>query len=226
MKLAEPEIPEADRSRGPNPRPRPLALRPLRAGSLRAAGPAWCCSPACRGPANPPWPALAERAGFTVIRSDEVRKELAGATTGTVPPTRVFGEGLYTRRWNERTYAECLRRAEELIFEGGRRAHRCELSRGRAAPSFLDAAHRWGITACLLLCQADPDVVRQRLESRRGDASDADWTISQKAALHWEDLSPEVCRVARPIDTSGSRELSLARALEILQGFNLFDSGA
>src|SRR5262249_41783105 len=46
---------------------------------------------------------LAERAGFIVIRSDEVRKELAGETGQTSTPTG-FGEGLYTADWDERTY--------------------------------------------------------------------------------------------------------------------------
>src|SRR5450755_90306 len=41
--------------------------------------------------------------------------------------------------------------------------------------SFLDAAHRWAVPALLFLCEAEPGVVRARLEDRRGDVSDADW---------------------------------------------------
>ena len=63
--------------------------------------------------------ALAERAGFTVIRSDEVRKELAGRRNQGSAPVG-FGEELYAPDWNERTYAECLRRAEDFVFEGRR----------------------------------------------------------------------------------------------------------
>jgi uncharacterized protein len=51
---------------------------------------------------------LAERAGLTLIRSDQVRKELVGQTSQGKSPA-AFGEGLYTADWNERTHAECLR---------------------------------------------------------------------------------------------------------------------
>src|SRR5262249_49357538 len=46
---------------------------------------------------------LGERAGFTVLRSDVIRKELATGSTE---------EDIYTPEWGDRTYAECLRRAE------------------------------------------------------------------------------------------------------------------
>ena len=68
--------------------------------------------------AVPSWNSSQElsRAAFQILRSDVVRKELAGVTS--LP--NVFEEGLYTAGWTERTYAECLRRAKELVFEGKR----------------------------------------------------------------------------------------------------------
>ncbi len=54
-----------------------------------------------------------------MIRSDEVRKELAAASA-TTPPSDTFDQGLYSGEWNDRTYAECLRRAEGLLFDGRR----------------------------------------------------------------------------------------------------------
>jgi predicted kinase len=57
---------------------------------------------------------LAERADFRLIRSDLVRKELAGlpARESARSP---FEEGIYAPAWSERTYAECLCRAEKLL---------------------------------------------------------------------------------------------------------------
>ncbi len=52
--------------------------------------------------------ALAENGDFTVIRSDVIRKELAG-----IPMTE-RAVGCYTPEWTDRTYAECLRRGENL----------------------------------------------------------------------------------------------------------------
>src|SRR5204862_1007368 len=110
FKLAEKEIPEAERAQ---------ALAQARAhwllalGELEAPGRRPCLvlvgglpgtgkSTLARG--------LAERAGFAVVRSDVVRKELAGLPAGGPSPQPLW-EGLYAPEWTERTYAECLRRA-------------------------------------------------------------------------------------------------------------------
>ena len=167
--------------------------------------------------------ALAETAGFTVIRSDEIRKELADARAGAALPTHAFGDGLYTPAWNERTYLECLRRAEVLLFEGRRVLIDASLREDVRRCLFLDAARRWGITACLILCKADPTTIRERLDLRRDDESDADWAIYQESARQWEELGPRTVKVARLIDTGGGRERSLLQALEILQKCGLFD---
>jgi len=165
---------------------------------------------------------LAEQAGFTVIRSDAVRKELA-VRTGPHAPPAAFGEGLYTADWNERTYAECLRRAEELIFEGRRVLIDASFRDESRRRMFLDAARRWGITACLLHCDAEPDVVSHRLASRAGDASDAGWSTYVEAARRWEQPGPLTRAVARPIATGGGRAHSLTQALEVLREFSLLD---
>src|SRR5262249_5762109 len=47
---------------------------------------------------------LAERAGFRVIRSDVVRKDLADRA-GKEQGASALGEGIYTAAWTERTYA-------------------------------------------------------------------------------------------------------------------------
>ncbi len=129
---------------------------------------------------------LAEHAGFTLIRSDRVRKELVGQRSEGKSPA-AFGEGLYTTDWNERTYAECLRRAEEHLFEGKRVLIDATFREQSHRRLFLDAARRWAIAGCLIHCQADPDVVRNRLASRSGDASDADIAIHAEIARRWEE---------------------------------------
>lgn len=76
--------------------------------------------------------AIAEQAGFQVIRSDVVRKELAGLAAETRAGGEV-GAGLYTPEWTQRTYADCLARAEAALWEGGRVA---------VDATFLDESHR------------------------------------------------------------------------------------
>ena len=53
---------------------------------------------------------------------------------------------------------------------------------------FLDAGMRWGVRVGLILCHADAEVVRKRLEQRREDASDADWAVYTEISRRWDEL--------------------------------------
>lgn len=158
---------------------------------------------------------LAETAGFTVIRSDVVRKELAGVS-GPSPPRAGFAEGIYTREWTERTYAECLRRAEELLFEGKRVLIDASFQEEEKRRRFLDAAVRWGVPALFFICRADPETVRRRLAERKNDVSDADWQIHQHVAAHWQDAGEATKPFWREINTAGDQATVLARARALL----------
>jgi aminoglycoside phosphotransferase family enzyme/predicted kinase len=166
--------------------------------------------------------AMATRFRFVVIRSDEVRKDLAGRGGQDSSPA-AFGEGIYTSEWDDRTYAECLRRAEALIFDGQRVLIDASFRREADRRRFLETALRWGISGCMLLCRAEPDVIRSRLAQRQGDASDADRAISDKVAQRWDELSPPTRKLTREIATGGSLEHSLAQALRVLRDFGLAD---
>jgi aminoglycoside phosphotransferase family enzyme/predicted kinase len=157
---------------------------------------------------------LSEQADFAVIRSDVVRKELAGVA-GKDRAAAAARE-IYTPEWTERTYAECLRRAEDALFEGRRVLVDATFREERARRAFLDAAARWAVPGLLLLCQAAPDVVRERLERRRGDASDADWAVHLQSAAGWEGPGPATREAVRAV-TAGDREQALAVALEVLR---------
>jgi aminoglycoside phosphotransferase family enzyme/predicted kinase len=159
---------------------------------------------------------LAQQAGFCTIRSDLVRKELAGLPTQE-PAPHELRERLYSAEWDERTYAECLRRAESLLFEGKRvlvdATFREELQR----TSYLEAAARWGVPGVLLLCHAEPQTVRRRLAARRADASDADWSVYQIVAKRWEEPGLLTQQALHAISTDDAPEQVLAGALEVLR---------
>lgn len=166
--------------------------------------------------------ALAEQADFRVIRSDVVRKELAGAADkGRYPGT--FGEGIYVAEWTERTYAECLRRAEAFLFEGERVLVDANFREESWRRAFLEAATRWGVPGGFLLCQAEPDVVRQRLLGRQDDASDADWNVYLKAAETWEEPGPRTRSALQSVSTGGSVERALAQAVDVIRSWALID---
>src|SRR5262249_53107413 len=163
---------------------------------------------------------LAERAGFHLIRSDVVRKELAGVSDVARAPTR-FGEGIYTSEWTERTYAKCLARAESLLFEGRRVVVDATFGQERKRRTFLEAAARLAVPATLLLGQAAPEVVQRRLEGRLSDASDADWSVYQKLAERWEKAGPLTVECLWVVPTGGSPEETLERGLGRLRELSL-----
>lgn len=164
--------------------------------------------------------ALAESAGFEMIRSDVVRKELAGVAPGQ-RESAGFAEGIYMPDWNERTYAECLRRAEQLLFEGKRVLVDANFREEQRRRIFLEAATAWGVPGVFLLCRADSETVRARLAKRRDSVSDADWAVYRMASENWEEPGPLTREALREVSTDGSPEQALSRALEALHAVGL-----
>ncbi len=152
---------------------------------------------------------MADRAGFEVVRSDVVRKELAG-----LPPTERAGADVYSPEWTERTYSECVRRAEALLFDGRRVIVDATFSAETHRRQFLDLAARLAVPAALVVCRVDPATVRARLAARTGDASDADWAVYEAVARRWEEPGAEAWVVATdgPEDAAAAVLERLARS--------------
>lgn len=169
--------------------------------------------------------AICKLANLQLIRSDVVRKELADAageqSTTATPAETGFGEGIYSARWNRRTYGECLRRARQLLFEGERVLVDANFRTDADRRDFLDAATQLGVRCGVLVCHTDSQIVRTRLANRRGDASDADWSVYVGAAESWQEPGPRTQAVLQTIDTGGSLENSVAQAIEVLQQWEL-----
>jgi predicted kinase len=165
--------------------------------------------------------ALAHDVGFRVIRSDVVRKELAGV--GRDECRSAFGQGIYTAEWTKRTYAECLRRAEELLFHGERVLVDANFWEEHQRQEFLNAATRWGVPTVFLLCQTGSNLVRTRLANRREDVSDADWSVYEKAVETWEELGPETRSRLQIINTDEALEVVLHKTLIALRRLGLSD---
>jgi aminoglycoside phosphotransferase family enzyme/predicted kinase len=158
---------------------------------------------------------LGERARFHVLRSDVVRKELAGVPE-TEGVTTGYEQGIYDAGWTQRTYDELLGRAGAMLAEGERvlidASFRAEAHRRQ----FLDLARAWGVPPLFLHCQADEATVRQRLAQRRGDASDADWAIHERAALAWEAPAGPTLRAYHMVWSEGQAEAVVDAALRVL----------
>jgi aminoglycoside phosphotransferase family enzyme/predicted kinase len=163
---------------------------------------------------------LVERANFHLIRSDLVRKQLADLSTRdrALSP---FGQGLYAPEWTERVYTECLRRTEELLFEGSRVIVDATFGEETRRRDFLELAARLAVPAVFLLCQAAPEVVERRLDSRQHDASDADWAVYRQAAERWQEVGPHTRPFLRRVSAHGTQEQTLSQALSVLQQMSL-----
>lgn len=105
--------------------------------------------------------------GFEWIRSDEIRKKLAG-----IEPTKhiraAFGEGIYSQDWTERVYSQMVKMAEDLVKEGKKvvldATFLKEWQRELVKSAFPDAI--------FLLAEASDETIRRRLRERE-DISDA-----------------------------------------------------
>ena len=163
---------------------------------------------------------IADRAGFEVVRSDVVRKELAGLEPEESAAAD-WESGLYAPDWTERTYEECLRRVEASLRRGERIVVDASFHAVSRRRPFLEVAERLGVRHRLLVCEARPEVVRRRLEARGADASDAYWDVYRRMRRVWEEPDEREGRVAAVVDTAGALEASLARALAELRDAGL-----
>jgi aminoglycoside phosphotransferase family enzyme/predicted kinase len=156
--------------------------------------------------------------GFEVFRADVVRKEIA-VSWGAGPESR----DIYTSEWDDVTHAECLRRAEEVLFAGGRVIVDATFREERRRREFLDAATHWGVPCVILHCEANEETARERLGKRRGDASSADAAVWEKLAARWEPFGPETEAVRLLVDTNGTVEESVARGTAALRNAGLLE---
>jgi predicted kinase len=164
--------------------------------------------------------ALGAQMRCDVIRSDVVRKELAGvapsSTEAGLPPLHAWRSGLYAPEETNRTYGECRRRALDLLFQGKRAVVDATFADEALRRSFLDAAASLGVPVVWFVCTASADAVRERLASRRGDASDADFGVYEEARRSWTPAGRESRGLLVEVDTEPGERAALAQALSEL----------
>ncbi len=140
--------------------------------------------------------------GAVLLRSDLIRKQLAGVDALTRLP-----EAAYTRDSSERVYGEMFERARLVLAQGLSAmldaAFLTEAERTTAA----EIARAAGIGFHGLFLTAAPEVRVQRIGLRRGDASDATGAV----ALDQEAIDPGAIEW-QLIDASGTPEETLAHA--------------
>ncbi|RYF42997.1 MAG: hypothetical protein EOO25_04820 [Comamonadaceae bacterium] len=132
---------------------------------------------------------LLERDGAVRLRSDVERKRLAGLPM--LASSRASGQDLYTQEGTARTYAHLLAGARTALDAG----FPVILDAAFLRRSERDAAHALarevGVPFSILACDAAPQVLRQRLQARTGDASEADGAVLAQLVSIQERLQPD-----------------------------------
>lgn len=157
---------------------------------------------------------LAHAIGATLVRSDQVRKELAACASSTSLDAG-YRQGLYRPEMTAATYEAMLERARVALLLGrsvildaswgseGRR----QAARRTAADTNSEVVE--------LACVVAPSEAHKRIEARRARGDDlSDATVDVARAMA-EDADPWPS--ARPIDTSRSRREALRQALDVLR---------
>ncbi|HWB75392.1 MAG TPA: AAA family ATPase [Nannocystaceae bacterium] len=159
---------------------------------------------------------LASHARLEWIRADAVRKQLAGIDVHASGKAAVEG-GIYTKSWNDRTYGECLARAEAILARGGRVLVDASFKEERRRSELVELAQRMGARVRILVCSAPAEVVRTRLADRGDDPSDADFGIYQHALRTWEPFADATRALVATIDTARPHDATVAHALAQLR---------
>ncbi|MCB0219693.1 MAG: AAA family ATPase [Chrysiogenetes bacterium] len=160
--------------------------------------------------------AAAEAFGFELIRSDLVRKELAGLAPET-PGT----DALYSAEMSERTYKGCARRAGKILARGGRVIVDANFREEARRIPFVQLARECAARMLFAECRTPEQAIRRRLEKRGPDASDADWAVYRKLRDEWEPPAAQTARVAHSIDTGDSPEAALRALAGLLRAEGL-----
>ncbi len=151
--------------------------------------------------------------GFEWLRSDLIRKELAGINPYESAKSG-YGEGIYSQEWTKRVYEEMIKRAKELVCIGKNVV---------LDATFLQDWQRELVrknfpNAIFLLAHAEEQVVIKRLKERQ-DISDADLEVYLRQK---ENFVPPPYAIG--VDTNKTRNELRAVLQEILQGFERKDT--
>lgn len=151
-----------------------------------------------------PW--LGGAPGAVVLRSDVLRKQIMGVPVLERLPPEAYGEDM-TRR----TYDRLYRLAAEALAAGHSVVADAVFARPGQREAVARVAKDAGAAFDGLWVEAPPEVMRQRVASRRRNASDATVEVLERQ------LSYDLGEVTwRRVDSSGPRDETVARARAIL----------
>ncbi|MEM9302670.1 MAG: AAA family ATPase [Pseudomonadota bacterium] len=128
---------------------------------------------------------IAHREGCIQLRSDVERKRLHGLAARADSRSDIGG-GIYGPEASAATYARLLDLTGQLLAaDVSVIVDAAFLKRAQRTP-FLELAAARGVAAEILWCDADLDVLRERVTARRGDASEATVEVLERQVASFE----------------------------------------
>lgn len=141
-----------------------------------------------------------ERHGAIRLRSDVERKRLFGL--GPTEDSRSRGLDIYGPDATARTYARALALARIALEAGYPAILDAAFLRLRERRDAAALARALGVPFRILHCEAPPAVLRERLRSRHGDASEADEKVLEHLAEAEEPLAADELACVEAADTA------------------------
>lgn len=114
---------------------------------------------------------LAWATGAEILRSDEIRKELAG-DTGKKSSEEGFEEGIYSSQWTRRTYDTLAQRATAALHQGRIVIADASFADSAQRLRFFELAHVAGRPCFVLHLTCDTLVLEKRLRARTEKGTD------------------------------------------------------
>ncbi|MEO1351197.1 MAG: AAA family ATPase [Cyanobacteria bacterium J06635_15] len=153
--------------------------------------------------------ALAQKIGAIHLRSDAVRKHLAGV------PLQARGEdSLYTPEMTQKTYGRLLALGLKLTQAGYSVILDAKYDRQALRQSVIAAADKSSLPLSILHCTAPDETLKSRVAKRSGDIADA--TVDVLAKQSMEPFRAEAQALVQTIDTTQALENQVAGIVEAL----------
>jgi predicted kinase len=166
---------------------------------------------------------LGARLGAEVIRMDVLRKELSGIE---LKDRRLdaFSQGLYSGEVTRKTYASALERVLQRLKADRSVIVDASFGRREERERFQEGASRLGVDSYIVECICEEGTVKERLDSRLADGSDASdgrWEIYEAQKNDFDPISELPGGRHLVIDTARSIETCTHDALIRFRGIGL-----
>ncbi len=157
---------------------------------------------------------LLEALGAIRIRSDVERKRLFGLGMDATDRYS-FGEGIYSSDASRKTYAKLLQLAGLILDAGFPVIVDAAFLKAEQCKPFQMLAQSRGLPYIILELNASPATLRERIQRRENDVSDADLEVLERQFQSWEKLGADEQPAAIAIDTEKTLQIeSLLRQIQ------------